>query len=432
MADRPPDRFGRRRSSVRTARGIVRSWEHLKRERAAREASRQERLRAGTDRGPTDSRPMPAAAGPETWSHAQRVWMEAPDRVRIERIEPADPTLTGVTVATEKGIATWFPMSHGPRRSWQSYQPDPPNSIDMQRHFRPLPHPMANALIYPGWAFNGLRTTGQQLSVTSVLGRPATEIELMRQIPWSDPESGGSDDLPWFVIQDADRVWLREDDATGAILEIRAMFDGEVFHRDFWEELALDVPLPAELFDPDLKPEIAPTLQPSGFELFAQRRGPLPDRPPVVTLEDIDNPAIRQTGLLVGQKWDIDGKRIFQRAEPGHEVPPIAGAFGARVRLRLATDTMPESSMVARYDAGRHYVAPMLHVLPPYVGADFPIAGRFGDQDGIVADVMLPVISSPMYLLIHAFWQTTYLSSDSLDIIDEQRMGSWSFAINRR
>ena len=432
MVERPPDRFGRRRSSVRTARGVAGEWVDWKRRRAAAEASRQSRLRAGTEQMPRDARPAITSPGETVTEVTERLWLEAPDRVRVKRIDTADPTSTGATVGTEAGVATWFAMSDGPRRSWRSYQPDPPNSIDMQRHFQPLPHPMANALLYPGRAFNGLIETGLRRSVTSVLARPATDIELVRQIPSTDPESGGSDDLPWFVIQDADRVWLREDDATGAIVEIRAMFDGEVFHCDFWDELELDVPLPAELFDLDVKPEITPTLQPSGFELFAQRQGPLPDRPPVVMLEDIDNPAIRQTGLLVGQQWDINGERILQRAEPGHPVPPVTGPFGARVRLRLATDTMPASSMVARYDAGRHYVAPMLHILPPYVGADFPIAGSFGDQDGIVADVMLPVVSSPMYLLIHAFRQTNHLSSDSPDIIDEQRMGSWSFAINRR
>lgn len=288
---------------------------------------------------------------------------------------------------------------------------------------------MANALLYPGWAFNGLRETGRRQSVISVLDRPATDIELVRLIPWSDPESRGTDDFPYF-FEDAEQIWLQEDDATDAIIEVRGVFAGEVFGRHRWDELQLDVPLDPSLFDPDLLPDLAPwagLVEPTVIPA-------MPDAPPTVTIEDLQDPGVRQIGLLVDQGWPMIGHRAVRDPRAEHPWPPFAGPIGPVVRFRFQTLAMPFSMHGALFGPDGQYVRPPLNVLGEHVGTLDRIDGRIvRDYDGTVfADVTLPIRAPRLSMLVGVTWMQTSLPRDSHDIRYEQYRAEYAFALTFR
>ena len=289
---------------------------------------------------------------------------------------------------------------------------------------------MANALLYPGWAFNGLRETGNRHPVVSVLNRPATDIELVRMIPWSDPESGGTDDFPYF-FEDAEQTWLQEDKATGAIIEVRGVFAGEVFERHSWDELAFDVPLDPALFDPDVVPDLAPWPQP-----FVSTVTPsLGESPPALVIEDPADPSVRQTGLLLAQYWPIVvGQRPVREPGKEHPWPPDAGPFGRNVRFRLDTLAMPFSMHGALFGPDGRHIRTYVNVVAENVGSEYQPDGRIiRDHDGTVfADVTLPVQAPRLSMLVGATWMQTSLPRDSHDIRHEHYRAEYAFALTFR
>lgn len=257
-----------------------------------------------------------------------------------------------------------------------------------------------NALLYPGWRHHGLTESGRQ-PVISALGRPAFEIELIKTLPWSDPRTLGTDDWPWDV-EDAELVQVVEDVATGAVVEWRALFHGEVYERHWWVELELGVALDPALFDGDVEPELAPWEGP--FESTVVE--PPPASPPSMTIEDAADPSVRQVGLLVGRVWEESDGRVEQHARPGHLVPPGIGPFGRDVVIRLAAPTVPATAHIFLFDAERAYIPLMLTVVGDRVMSDAPTAGRFARQpDGSVTPALtLPDWAERLHLRFDVTW----------------------------
>jgi hypothetical protein len=210
-SERSPDRFGLRRSSVRTARGLFRSW--------------IDNASVATGRRP-DAEEWLALVGREVveW---QRIWLRALDDVRVEHHVHGDDRLTGVRISGPSGTWQWSMDPSGPYRSFQPW-PDTTWS-DLARHLQPLGEPAADALLYPGWRYRGLTETGRR-TVTSATGRSAIEVDLVPTIPWDDPQAGGVDDWPWD-LEAADTIQVIEDLMTGAVLEWRCLLDDLVYRR---------------------------------------------------------------------------------------------------------------------------------------------------------------------------------------------------------
>ena len=396
---RPPDRFGLRRSSITTARGRFRHWYHNHRAALAQLASALQRLEHGTSRGAEDERAgMWGNEVPEQHTGGSAYWVAAPDRMRSESRDRGSNEISSVHMTDENGQFWWSMWPSGSNRNFNPWSDDP--WIGNPRHEDPLGELAVNALLYPGWRYRGL-TEVDRWPVTSALGRPATEVDLVRTLPWSDPRTLGTDDWPWD-IEDAELVQVIEDSATGAVVEWRALFQGGVYERHWWDELELNVDLDPALFDGDIEPALAPW---EGPFLSTVLESP-PASPPVMTIEDVANPSIRQAGLLVGGTWNQAGERVEQHAQPGHPVPRAVGPFGRDVVLRLAAPAPPAMANVFPFDANGLHIPLMLTVLGDRVTSNSPVAGRFDRQpEGTVAAALtLPDWTGRLHLRIDVKW----------------------------
>lgn len=390
---RPPDRFGLQRSRVTTARGRYRTWRDPRRVAEASIASARERIRHATSRGRQDERGAEwIAQMGDPFERETRCWVSAPDSVRTEEWMDGRPLPVRISISDGSGSHGWRMMPAGVYRYGSGWSSDPgPGNA---RRFNPAGDPMANALLYPGWRYLGLTEIGRQ-PVISELGRPSSEIELVPTLPWSDPRTLGSADLP-HDVEDAAPLIVVEDDATGAVVEWRSLFESEVFERYWWSELELGVDLDPALFDASVTPDLAPWEGPfrSTVEI------PPPSEPPIVTIEDAAHPFIRQTGLLVGRGTMED------HADGSSPYPDGVGPYGQSVVLRMDTRSMPTTARVLLFDAGRQFDRTELLILGEHVGSEDPVAGRFGrDQDAmIVARFMLPPWSGRLRLRLNVSW----------------------------
>lgn len=396
---RPPDRFGLQRSTITTARGRYRTWRAPRRMARAAIASAGERVRYGTSRGRSDERGDEwfAQMG-EPFERTIQLWLSAPDLVRTEAWTEPDALPRNVGISDEFGWHSWGMAPAGPRHALNQWTADPrPGN---PRRYNPAGDPMANAFLYPGWRYLGLTATGRR-PIVSALGRPSTEIELFPTLPWSDPRTLGADDLP-ADVEDAVPLIVIEDDETGAVVEWRCLFDGEVYERHWLEELQLGVDLDPALFDGDIEPELAPWEGPfhSTVEIA------LPTNPPQITIEDADDPSIRQTGLLVGRHWLADGVRIRDHAREGLPVPEGVGPFGRPVLMRLGTRAMPILGQIFLFDAERRFFPTHLTILGENVGTSDPIAARFErDADALVlVRLTLPPWLGRLHLRADVSW----------------------------
>jgi len=74
-----------------------------------------------------------------------------------------------------------------------------------------------------------------------MLGRPAELVPLRRIIPLSDSRIMG-DEMNPTVFSETEDTEIVIDGEHGVILEWRALFDGEVYERHYFSEIAFDVP----------------------------------------------------------------------------------------------------------------------------------------------------------------------------------------------
>lgn len=390
---RPPDRFGLQRSSITTARGRYRRWSDPRRVAEASIASARERIRHGTSRGRQDERGAEwVAQMGDPLERETRCWVSAPDGVRTQEWTDGRPHPDVVTIASESGYHGWIRYPAGPHHFVNAWSGDP--SAGNPRRVDPAGDWMANSLLYPGWRYLGLTEIGRQ-PVVSELSRPSSEIELVPTLPWSDPRTLGSADLP-HDVEDAVPLIVVEDDETGAVVEWRSLFEGEVFERHWWSELELGVDLDPALFDASVTPDLAPWEGPfrSTVEI------PPPSEPPIVTIEDAAHPSVRQTGLLVGRGTKED------HADESSPYPDGVGPFGRTVVIRMDTRSMPVSAQVFLFDAERRYCPTRLSILGEYVGSDDPVAGRFmRDEDAmIVGQFTLPPWLGRLHFRLHVSW----------------------------
>lgn len=391
---RPPDRFGLRRSSIKTAQGIFRHWIHDHRAADAQLASALERLDHGTSRGPEDDRAGTWAS--EVSEHhviESTYWVSSPDLMRSECRANGTDGLASVSITNENGRGGWAMLPSGPDFGFNPWSSDPPSNR-LQRWHDPMGDLAVNALLYPGWRYHGLTETARR-PIASGPGRPGIEIDLVRTLPWSDPRTRGTDDWPWD-IEDAELVQVIEDDETGAVIEWRCLYQGEMFERHWWAELELGLDLDPALFDVSVTPELAPWERPfqSSVEI------PPPSEPPTVTIEDGANRMIRQTGLLIGQGTMED------HADESSPYPDGAGPFGQSVVIRMDTRAMPVSARFFLFDGERRYIPTELAILGEHVGTWDPDQSRFvRDQDAmIVGQFTLPSWSGRLHLRLHVSW----------------------------
>lgn len=397
---RPPDRFGLRRSTITTARGRFRSWVHNHRAADAQLASALERLQHGTSRGAEDDRAgMWRGQVPEQHTAESIYWVMAPDRMRSEFRGDRSDAIASVHIVNERGRFWWSMLPSGSHLDANPWAHDP-TSNDLKRWHDPMDDRAVNGLLYPGWRYHGLTETSRR-PVISALGRPAIQIDLVRTLPWSDPRTLGTDDWPWDA-ESVESVEVIEDVATGAVMEWRALFQGETYERHWWDELELDVEADPALFDPDVEPALAPWDGP--FESTVIESPPA--HPPVATIEDVTNPSIRQVGLLVGRVWNESNGRVEEHAREGHPVPDGVGPFGPEVAVRIETPSMPAIGNVFLFDAERRFIPVMLTILGDRVTSIDPVAGRFSRTPNgtIAARLTLPEWSDHLHLRVDVTW----------------------------
>lgn len=105
----------------------------------------------------------------------------------------------------------------------------------------------ALALLYPRCFFHGWNVIEERRTPTTMLGRPADVLPLRRTIPLSDPRIGG-DEMNPTVFGETDDAEIVVDREHGVVLEWRALFEGNVYERHFFSEIAFDVPLDRSVF----------------------------------------------------------------------------------------------------------------------------------------------------------------------------------------
>ena len=332
-----------------------------------------------------------------------RCWVWGPDRVRTETWSDGRPLPIGaapirVSISDGSGSHSWGMVPAGIYPTSNVWSDDP--GVMNPRRFDPVGDPMANALLYPGWRLLGLTETARR-PVISELGRPSTEIELVPTIPWSDPRTLGAPDLP-HEVENAAPLIVVEDDETGAVVEWRELFEGQVYHRHWWTELELGVDLDPALFDVSVTPELRPWDGPfrSTVEIAP------PTEPPTVTIEDAADPSVRQTGRIVGRLTRED------HADVASPFPVGVGPFGQSVVLRMDTRAMPISAPVFLFeedrDQDRKRMPTMLNLLPEHISSEDPVAGRFvRDQNAmIVSQITLPAWSGQLRVRMHVSWSS--------------------------
>ena len=384
---RPPDRFGLRRSTITTARGPYRTWVHPRRMAEASIASARERIRHGTSRGPQDERIEERRAWMgDPFESETCLWVAAPDNVRTELQAERSLLPDVATISGASGQHGWTKFPAGPHHFVNEWSGD--SWIGNPRRMNPVGDPMANGLLYPGWRYVGLTEMSRRPSV-SELGRSSTEVELIPALPWSDPRTLGADDLPRDV-EDVAPLIVIEDDETGAVVEWRALFQGEVYERHWWTELELGVDLDPALFDVSIEPELSPWEGPflSTVEI------PPPVSPPAVTIEDARDPTVRQTGLLVGRGTMED------HADESSPFPTGVGPFDSSIIFRIETASMSVSAQIFLFDPERRYVPTVLSILGEHVGTFNPVDGRFGRAPDatIIGHLTLPPWSGRLHL----------------------------------
>ena len=106
----------------------------------------------------------------------------------------------------------------------------------------------ALALLSPRCFFHGWDVLEERRTEISTLGRPAEIVPMRRIIPLSDPRIMGDEMNPTVFgeTEDAEIVVDREH---GVILEWRALFEGNVYERHFFSEIAFDVPVERSEFE---------------------------------------------------------------------------------------------------------------------------------------------------------------------------------------
>lgn len=106
----------------------------------------------------------------------------------------------------------------------------------------------ALALLEPRCFFHGREPIANAQTETTVLGRAATVIPLKSIIPLTDPRILG-DALTPTVFDETEHSEVIVDRERQVILEWRALFEGEVYERHFFTEIAFDVPMNEADFD---------------------------------------------------------------------------------------------------------------------------------------------------------------------------------------
>ena len=104
----------------------------------------------------------------------------------------------------------------------------------------------ALALLQPKCFVHGWKPTAEARTIDH-FGMPAYEIRMEPVVPFSDPRMCGDHFNPniFMEIEDVEFVIHREQ---GVILEWRALLDGEVYERHWFNSVTFDPPLDDSLF----------------------------------------------------------------------------------------------------------------------------------------------------------------------------------------
>lgn len=111
------------------------------------------------------------------------------------------------------------------------------------------PHPReALALLNPRCFFHGWDVLEERRTEISMLGRPAELVPLRQVIPLSDPRIMG-DEMNPTVFDETENAEILVDREHGVVLEWRTLFEGNVYERHFFSEIAYDVPVEPSAFE---------------------------------------------------------------------------------------------------------------------------------------------------------------------------------------
>ncbi len=103
-------------------------------------------------------------------------------------------------------------------------------------------HRGALALLNPKCFFHGWDVVEQRRTEIVMLERPADLLQPRRSIPLSNPRILG-DVMNPTVFDETEAAEIVVDREHGVILEWRALFEGNVYERHFFSDIAFDVPI---------------------------------------------------------------------------------------------------------------------------------------------------------------------------------------------
>lgn len=102
-------------------------------------------------------------------------------------------------------------------------------------------------LLRPWLLAHGWVEQSEPRRLIEAANREAEIVSLDRLIPFSDTRMMGDDDNP-IQSSEVEHLELVIDREHGVVLEVREMFEGEIATRDFFSDIAFDVPVDPALF----------------------------------------------------------------------------------------------------------------------------------------------------------------------------------------